>query len=395
MGIASRRKARKQQQRGQRDDVSLASESATVPSRPSSEKALVEPIKFGSAIDTEKVALGHLYDAYTSLDGSEPKSAKAAADYLPKLLRSYQRRVGRIHDLHYIERYRAAVAFTSYPYVDFLSDPTIPPRFAQVLWGCFTQARQAEDVLHGRSREIAMRQLYGLMAYLLDALDSPTETSDNAESINRAFSQATRELSDRQRALEQLAEQLDQRSDQGAYLLGMVPSIALLIGLVWSASRLRIGTFDVDALRLTLMAGGIGAAISVMARTTRAQFSQSLDIDAQAGRLLIGVAGFFRPLIGAILGLAFYFIVNAGLIPIKVPNDSATAMYFFASIAFLAGFTERLAQDALVQTANSTFIPASQKDKPGVKRVSGRSISRKQIIATELMPDRKDDVAKP
>jgi hypothetical protein len=50
------------------------------------------------------------------------------------------------------------------------------------------------------------------------------------------------------------------------------------------------------------------------------------------------------------------------LLPIEIPADPNQS-YFYASIAFLAGFSERIAQDALVRTSVSTFSQTSEQRK--------------------------------
>jgi hypothetical protein len=100
-----------------------------------------------------------------------------------------------------------------------------------------------------------------------------------------------------------------------------------------------------------------------MARMTKARISNSLAIDYQVGRPLITCAGLFRPVVGAILGLAVYILINADLLPLKVPTGFQSH-FFYAAVAFLAGFSERLAQDALFRTSCTVFMAEKESEKP-------------------------------
>lgn len=146
--------------------------------------------------------------------------------------------------------------------------------------------------------------------------------------------------------------QTDRRVAQQSYLLGMFPGLALIAAiLVPVAVYTKISL----AIVATISAGSIGAILSVLIRTTRAQVANSLDIDYQVGKRLIFFAGLFRPIVGALLAAALYVLISAGIIPLKIPGPPE-GEYFFTAIAFLAGFSERLAQDALVRTSRATFL---------------------------------------
>jgi hypothetical protein len=86
----------------------------------------------------------------------------------------------------------------------------------------------------------------------------------------------------------------------------------------------------------------VGAVLSVLQRMT----SGSLAICAEADRKLVWRLGLFRPLIGAIIGVVSYVMLNGGLIALHPPNDSSQPL-FFAGVAFIAGFSERFARDML------------------------------------------------
>jgi hypothetical protein len=86
--------------------------------------------------------------------------------------------------------------------------------------------------------------------------------------------------------------------------------------------------------------GAIGAAVSIMSRLASDKFQLNYQAEHQSLRML----GHFRPLIGAILGSAVFLLITGGLLSLERSCDpDANVLFFFAGLAFLAGFTERLA----------------------------------------------------
>lgn len=163
-----------------------------------------------------------------------------------------------------------------------------------------------------------------------------------------------------QRQLQQLRggyESEVQRRAQGAYFIGMLAGVALLGALVgpvfpmllnaWSTEQIQWHFYNgFYFLLVSLVVGSVGAIVSVMQRMT----AGNLILSPSAGRLGLGLNGAFRPLIGAIIASAIYFLLNASLLPaIAMPdaNEVQKLFFFFCAVAFFAGFSERWAQDIL------------------------------------------------
>lgn len=140
----------------------------------------------------------------------------------------------------------------------------------------------------------------------------------------------------------------------GALALG--GGVVLIKFLVATFSHVHIDTRGLG----TVVAGGIGAVLSVMTRLT----GNNLSVDPAAGRRLVLLAGGFRPLIGGIFAFAIYVFVEGGLLPVKVTVVGLQATYFFLGIAFLAGFSERFAQDAVTR-AGGMISDASRPTSAG------------------------------
>ena len=94
-----------------------------------------------------------------------------------------------------------------------------------------------------------------------------------------------------------------------------------------------------------LIAGAIGAVVSVVQRIN----SGSFELDYDVGGPYIFFLGGLRPLIGGAFAVAISFAFDGGLLHLPVAasestNDRRLALLV---ISFLAGFSERFAQDTL------------------------------------------------
>jgi hypothetical protein len=83
-----------------------------------------------------------------------------------------------------------------------------------------------------------------------------------------------------------------------------------------------------------------------MARVSR---GERVDVDSDKSKSVTVLAGSFRPVIGAVFGAVLYVLVCGGLLPLAAPGPDQKCL-FFAGLAFVAGFTERWAQDTIVSS---------------------------------------------
>ncbi|QSJ14882.1 hypothetical protein JYQ62_23780 [Nostoc sp. UHCC 0702] len=108
-------------------------------------------------------------------------------------------------------------------------------------------------------------------------------------------------------------------------------------------------------------AGTFGSIISILLRVK--QYRDSAYKGSPAPILV----GFTKPLIGTAFGILVFTIINSNIIStIQVPranqdtNKTDIEYYFFFSIAFIVGFSERLADD-IIHRAESTLLPETAK----------------------------------
>ena len=235
----------------------------------------------------------------------------------------------------------------------------LQPEFEDALWRATALAREGRQLLVGRQAKILAGMIQSVIVYLLGVLDSQHRslpaTGDQAPAgsparIEESLSTARKELGRIRDYLRRSADVTAQRF----YLQGMLLGLPVLPLLALAVARVHMRGVPMAPLVVTGLAGGVGALISVMTRIT----SGKLALDRHAGRSVLTLAGAFRPPIGAVLGLVLYVVIQAGLIPLAIPA-APKDLYTFSAVGFLAGFSERFAQDMLAKTSRALAAPAA------------------------------------
>lgn len=282
---------------------------------------------------------------------------------LEHLSRDYQSR-GRFVDNHFCQQIPAAVALKVVPRrrnwsdrlrrrdedqidISYLPEAacTTDTNLENELWRCKTIYLQALRCRSARRRAHLVRSLFSVFVCLLSTADSGAILKD------KKHSSLALPIIRCQRI--QLEDELGQSVKMEArqdYLLGMLFGAVALGGLFALAFYTNLVKRLPEQILLGVaVAGSIGAIVSVMARLT----SGKLVVDDRAGRALTLLAGSFRPLIGAILSVAIYILIAASIIPITSnPTGPLQLTYFSLAVAFIAGFSERLAQDAITRAGS-------------------------------------------
>jgi len=107
--------------------------------------------------------------------------------------------------------------------------------------------------------------------------------------------------------------------------------------------------------------GALGALLSVLERLTRG----ALGVQFESGFLALAVSGFSRPLVGSLSGLALAMLVKGSVVlPLVKASSASDESFFFAAVAFLAGFIERLLKDVLGNPAAAVEPDAEGAAKP-------------------------------
>jgi hypothetical protein len=230
---------------------------------------------------------------------------------------------------------------------------TDTPQVANLLHECDLLAIRVGEVLRGTPERIAMRWILGVEEHLLGFIERTRhrqkETRERAApKKDRVKDQHEEDLvkdqHDQLVAIERYYHGAASRSGRLVYitgmLMGLVPVFLLgaLLGLLLRAT----GLWDREAELLVLCAGAgaIGALVSAISRMGKPEKGK-FNVDFELGRPLIRRLGLYRPFLGAIFGVALYFLLASGIAKVAVSEDQQ--LYYYGFAAFLTGFSERFA----------------------------------------------------
>jgi hypothetical protein len=242
----------------------------------------------------------------------------------------------------------------------------------EMLFRCMDLHYRALQYLTPKPRKICMRMIFGIVVALLGTLDVPPGIGRG-----RPFSTNLAAVQSLEAELEQARRYYDrsaQRQAQVEYFTGMVAGLVLLLVSLILLGQVAGAHLLNEPLLAAPLAGGAGAVVSVMTRMTRDQ----LSLNYESGLTTIRLLGLIRPLLGALFGGALYLLLAGGLLTVaQTPADETKLIYFYTGIAFLAGFSERWAQDVVtgkspVQSSGSTGseMPPASRPNP-TPRVPG------------------------
>ena len=115
-----------------------------------------------------------------------------------------------------------------------------------------------------------------------------------------------------------------------------------------------------EAATVSVLGGAAGAVVSVMNRMTGGH----LKVRPEAGRKTIRALGFMRPVIGATFGAVVYLFLDGGIVQVLAPPSGGENLAFYAALGFLAGFSERFAQDVIAQATREPESRPAAKPPP-------------------------------
>jgi hypothetical protein len=339
---------------------------------------------YDSAIESSTVTVDQLIEA-TRLSrrrsNNDERSRAVYGSYLPKLVRSYRKTNGEIEESFVAQdieagalllqekskrekeggwrpwrRRRGRPAFTIHVRYPAERVALVTPVFEETLWRCSSLARRSKQLLRSTNARMVLRLMYSLIVYLLSVLDSQqgAPEGERKKRIERALATAQEHLDGAQEQYMRSAIWGAQLAYCQGMIMGLLTLLAVLAGI--GVVGRSIDENEFSRILMTLGAGGVGALVSVMHRLTTDRLQLNHTAEHNSLRLL----GAFRPLLGGILGFVVYVLISGDLLNISGPTGSPLkTLYFLAGIAFLAGFSERLAQDTLTQATPQTMGLAS------------------------------------
>jgi hypothetical protein len=236
-----------------------------------------------------------------------------------------------------------------------LGDP-VDWRAKALIFTCQRLHNRAIEFLTSKPRKISMRTIFGVLVALLGMLDARQRDGGTLKAEELACFEG--EL----KRAERYIERSMQNQAQLEYFLGMLWSWLVLVGLFGALAGVaelqgRL-TLMKEPLVLAAIAGGLGAVVSVMQRMT----SGRLRLAAEGGRRTMHILGAIRPVLGAILGVVLVVFILGKLMPFDGKVVTTATLPYFVGLAFVAGFSERFAQDMLSSAGDRTTEPPPSAD---------------------------------
>ena len=314
------------------------------------------------------------------LHGNGGQDAALEQAYLDKLSQ-FQRKEGRLEQVYWSTRNASAVAMTVkarkparldrlglrerddvcrlHRVSDWVTRDA--PHVADLLHECDLLAMKVSEVLRGATEQIALRWILGIEMHLLGFFERKSSPDKASEA------ELVRAQRRRLAQCEAYYHRAASKTGRILYISGMLIGLWLtavlgaIVGLLlWVAG---IGDDDLRLVLICYGGGAIGALVSTLSRMSRPERGR-FNLDFELGRPLIRRLGAFRPLLGALLGVAMYFLLASGVLDIHPAADEKPFYYGFA--AFLAGFSERFAT-VIFGAAEQRLAPGDEHEKARAK----------------------------
>ncbi|HEV2060032.1 MAG TPA: hypothetical protein VGR11_11795 [Solirubrobacteraceae bacterium] len=225
--------------------------------------------------------------------------------------------------------------------------------------------------LHTYDRRSCQLQVWGVVEdalRLLDATPAPPAAADA-----RRLRESLQRLAARLDAAEDFMLRCAARRTQSRYLKGMLVG-GLVVGALLIAALVALVMTDsvtplAGELLLVAMAGAVGAVFSVLARMTSGSLQTNLPtLDHDMRKTDLRLIAALRPAVGLGLALAVYVLFLGGIVPIE-QGEGQTRTALLTGLAFLSGFSERLAQDVFIRSGQGLL--GSMGDSPSTGPAAG------------------------
>ena len=284
----------------------------------------------------------------------ESHSAGEATDAYRETLERFEKRHGEVVSAYWCSHVESAAALSERPRRFRWATPVSTfhresdwatqnaPDIARELYRCDELAVRARIVLKGIRQRICLRLIMSSAAHLLALVDARAAHNDEAK-IAATLEHERNELDEAEAYYCQAAN----GQAQIVYFTGMVvvaAVVALVSGLILS--------FDWAGAVAALIAGSVGAVVSVIQRINSGHF----ELDYDVGRPYAFFLGGLRPLIGGAFAIVMAFAFTSGILhlPLSSQHSDTEQRLALVVLSFLAGFSERWAQDTLAAIAPAT-----------------------------------------
>jgi hypothetical protein len=220
------------------------------------------------------------------------------------------------------------------------------PEIAVQLHRCDELAIRARTVLTGVRQRICLHLVASSAGHLLSLVDSASGPDGRAD-LRTALKEEQEALGRAERYYQEAANgqaEIVYFAGMAAVALAVALSAGLFLRFEW-----KVGV-------AALVAGAAGAVVSVIQRIN----ARSFHVDYDVGRPYAFFLGGLRPLIGGAFAIAVAFAFDSGMLHLPIANNNKEHEHLaLVVLSFLAGFSERFAQDTL-----SSVLPQAQPEQP-------------------------------
>jgi hypothetical protein len=312
-------------------------------------------VTFGDLIQAREELLQHPADPLVIANYREARAG-------------FERREGRIAALYW-GKDRSGAALTAAPKrrhcprIQRVSDQITAdsPVIAATIQDWEILAARAR-ILRGDNADVLMRWIFAATTYLIGVVAAAKNHALDASTEKEIRAAQTKQIADATAYYAANASYSAYIAYFWGMMFGVVANSAIAIGCVefvahvvpWLWPAVSVPQAIQARAFGAIAAGAIGSLLSVMLRIAAGNFGVNHDVS----RVQLFIIGSFRPFIGAASGLALYLVLGAGLLK----GNVATVDFFVIAIAaFLAGFSERFARSAFLQTER-TMVPSASGD---------------------------------
>jgi len=246
------------------------------------------------------------------------------------------------------------------------------PQLGELLFRFDNLRIKARLMLRGMSRHVCLHELCAAMCHLLNELD---RDPDGARRDSKTILAAGHARLD---AIEGYYRKAAAREAKLVYLIGMLAGVAglMVVGTLvgFGLSRANVAELELTGFMFCLAAGALGAFLSVLQRMSSGHF----HVNHQVGREYLMLLGVFRPLVGALFGLALFFALASGSFLQASVSEDANELALFTVVAFLGGFSERFAKD-LLRASQEDVLGEPPRELPSKPSVGGTGRRRDEL----------------
>jgi len=234
------------------------------------------------------------------------------------------------------------------------------PQLADVLFDCENLSIRISEVLRYTSESVGLKRIMAVASHVLGVIDR-AGGEVNHEQAMRVARQEDLEL----REIRDYYRRAGVRIGRTVYTQGMIIGLlvmAFLVALVvvplvlWSSVR---WDSHVHVIVISAAAGAIGAFVSVLQRmaSEKSKFAVHYDL----GKRTLYMLGSYRPVLGVVFGVFTYFVLASRILGTSPPAHTKP-LYYYGSLAFVAGFSERFTQ--VLAKSVEGLVPAQGTDEP-------------------------------